>query len=193
MTAARWLKTGLFVASISFAPSLPADEEATAPGASGISIQTAQSELKNEVHYLNAQIAFAFGRQVNEALLEGVPLTFLFDIEIVRARPWLWNERVAALEQRYQISYHALTRQYMVRNLNIGTQRNFPTIEAALSMLGAVVDLPLIDANLLQADQVYRGRLHVRLDSNTLPVPLRLIALMSADWRLASEWREWEL
>jgi hypothetical protein len=190
VTTARWLKTGALVLSMTLAAPLQAEDEAAAPG---IHIHAAQSELKNEVYYLSALVTFAFGRQVDEALLEGVPLTFVFDIEIIRERPWMWSERITALEQRYQISYHALTRQYMVRNLNIGTQRNFTTLEAALSMIGTVVDLPLIDGNLLQAKQAYRGRMHVRLDTHTLPAPLRLMALISPEWRLASEWREWVL
>ncbi len=194
MISARWLKAGLFVLSVSLAtPPLHADEAVAEPVAPGIFIRDAQSGISNEVHYLNARIEYAFSKQVIEALDEGVPMTVVLRIEIVRERAWLWNEKIAALEQRYQISYHALTRQYMVRNLNIGTRHSFPTLAAALSTVGTIIDLPLIDSNLLKQGQRYRGRLQAWLDTNSLPVPLRLIALWSPEWRLASEWREWPL
>jgi hypothetical protein len=191
---ARWLKTGLFVLSASIAaPPLHADSETAAPVVPGIVIHDAQSGSRNEVHYLNARIEYALSRQIVEALDEGVPLDIVLAIEIVRERAWLWNERIAHLEQRYQISHHALTRQYMVRNVNIGTHHSFPTLEAALSSLGSVSGLPLIDNNLLQQGQPYLVRLRSRVDTSALPVPLRLIALVSPEWRLASEWREWPL
>lgn len=194
MISARWLKTGLFVLSASLASSpLHADKAAADAVAPGIYIHDAQSGVRNEVHYLNARIAYVFSRQIIEALDEGVPMTVVLDIEIMRERTWLWNEKIAGLEQRYQISYHALTRQYMVRNQNIGTQHSFPTLEAALLTLGTIVELPLIDGNLLKQSQRYRCRLQAWVDTNALPVPLRLMALVSPEWRLASEWREWPL
>lgn len=187
----RCLQIGLILVSTTLVPvHAVADDEAALQ--SGIVIHGVNSTLRNEVHYLNANIGYTFGRQVVEALEKGVALTIVVDIEIYRQRSYLWNERVTSLEQRYQLGYHALTRQFTVRNLNIGTLHNFPTFEAALSVLGTIVDLPLIDNNLLLPGQNYRGRLHARLDTNTLPVPLRLIALVSPDWRLASEWREWD-
>ena len=39
---------------------------------------------------------------------------------------------VAALEQRYELSYHALSQRYLVRNLNTGEQQDFGSLQAAL-------------------------------------------------------------
>lgn len=89
------------------------------------------------------------------------------------------------------MDHHELTRQYTVRNLNIDTQSAFPTREGALDALGRIVDLPLIDANLLDPAESYIGRLRVSIDTDALPVPLRLLALVSSEWRLSSDWHEW--
>jgi hypothetical protein len=192
VSAAHWFRTGLLVLSVTLAaPQAPAGDVAPDPPAPGIYILDARSDARDEVHYLDAQIDFVFSPQIIEAIEEGVPLSLVLTIEIMRERAWLWNEKVTGLEQRYQISYHALTRQYVIRNMNIGTQHNYPTFAAALSALGTVAALPLIDANLLQAGQRYRGRLQARVDTSALPTPLRLIALVSPEWRLVSEWREW--
>lgn len=190
MRLARCLQVGLFVATVTMTP-LTTHAETSATQSAGIIIHAVEPVLRNEVYYLDADIDFLFGRQLLEALQKGVSLTLVLNIEIVRDRTWLWTESIASLEQRYQFGYHALTRQYMVRNLNIGTQHNYPSLEAALGALGAVADLPMIDANLLLPDNSYRGRVRARLDTSVLPVPLRLTALVSPEWRLASEWHEW--
>ncbi len=193
MSAAHWFRTGLFMVAASLTAPASAEDAAGVAVDPGIHILDVSSSPRDEVHYLGARIDYVFSAQIIEAIEEGVPLTVVLAIEIVRERPWLWNEKVASLEQRYQLSYHALTRQYVVRNVNIGSQNNYPGFIEALSALGTISSLPLIDANLLQSGQRYLGRLQARVDTSELPAPLRLLALVSADWRLASEWHEWPL
>lgn len=193
MSTVGWLRTVVFLLATSLAAPASAQDSTVVALESGIHILDANSSLRDEVHYLSAHIDYVFSAQIIEALEEGVPLTVVLAIEIVRERPWLWNEKIASLEQRYQISYHALTRQYVVRNVNIGNQHNYPGFVEALSALGTITSLPLIDGNLLQTGQRYLGRLQARVDTTALPTPLRLLALVSPDWRLVSEWHEWPL
>ncbi len=193
MIGTAWFRGGLMVLTATLAAPAQSDDVAVAAPEPGICIVESATTLRDEVHYLGARIDYVFSQQIIEALEEGVPLTIVLSIEIVRERPWLWSEKIAALEQRYQISYHALTRQYVVRNVNVGNQHNYPGFVEALAALGTVTSLPLIDANLLQPNQHYLARLQAWVDTSALPGPLRLIALVSPDWRLASEWHEWPL
>lgn len=157
----------------------------------GFQVERVSVVLRDEVYYLNADIRFVPSAPVIEALERGVPVPLLLTVEILRERSYLWSETITALEQRYELDRHELTRQYTIRNLNIDTQSAFPTRGAALHALGQIVDLPLIDANLLDADAAYIGRLRMGIDTEFLPVPLRLRALVSSEWRLSSEWHEW--
>ena len=65
--------------------------------------------------------------------------------------------------------------------------------QAALSSLGRVNGLPVIDEALLNRNASHRMRLRVVLDQDTLPGPLRLIAFWSSGFRLASDWYGWTL
>jgi hypothetical protein len=168
-----------------------ADELATVEAPPGVVIREARTELHDDVYYLQAFIDYRFSRPSLEALEKGVPLTVVMRIEILHERKYLWSHTVASLEQRYQISFHALSQQYMLRNLNSGSQHTFPTLDAATTVLGTVVDLPVIDANLLEEGATYSGRLMAELDVDELPAPLRLLALVSSDWQLNSEWYTW--
>ncbi|MCC6208324.1 MAG: DUF4390 domain-containing protein [Gammaproteobacteria bacterium] len=160
---------------------------------SGVIVREAHTVLKDGVYYLEANIDYRFSQPALEAMEKGVPLTVVMRIEILLERNYLWSQKVATLEQRYQISFHALSQQYMLRNLNSGSQYTFPSFDAARKVLGTIVDLPVIDSNLLEDDARYSGRLMAELDVDQLPVPLRLLALVSKDWQLNSVWYSWPL
>ena len=123
----------------------------------------------------------------------GVPLTIKLEIEIMRPREWLWDETFTTLKQRYQLQYHALTQQYLVKNLNSDIQYNYPTRQGSLEALGEISDLPLLDKRLLDSDVHYTARLRADLDVEWLPGPLRLLTYLSPQWRLQSEWYTWPL
>jgi hypothetical protein len=161
--------------------------------AAGVQVQQAQTRLLGNVYYLDARLEYVLTEPMLEAVHKSVPLTFVLYIEVYQQRNYLWDNGIAKLEQRYQLVYQPLTQQYQVRNLNSGSLHNLPSLQIALSVLGTVVDLPLLDQELLAEDTVYQARLQVQLDIEELPVPLRLLSYFSDEWRLRSEWYSWPL
>jgi hypothetical protein len=156
-------------------------------------VRSAEAELVDKVYRLDARIDYQISDRMLDAMYKGIPLTIAMDIEVWRKRQYLWNEQIADVTQRYQLSYHALTRQYQIKNLNTGIQNSFPTLHAALDVLGAVDDFPMLDQQLLGAGETYEARLRARLDIEALPVPIRLSAYIYAGWRVSSEWYTWSL
>lgn len=161
--------------------------------ATGFEVIDASTRLEGEVYRLNARIEYHFSNPALEALQNGVPLTVELEMEVRRRRPWLWDETVYALTQRFRLEYHALSRQYLVNNLNSGERRGFSSRTAALRFMGQIADFPLLDKGLLIPSERYEGALRVRLDIESLPAPLRVFAYLSDDWRLVSEWHAWPL
>jgi hypothetical protein len=153
----------------------------------------ADTELVGGVYRLNAVVDYDLTKPVREALLSGVALVFQMHIEVLRDRSWWWDAGVADLNQSFQLSYHALSRQFVVENLNTGLQQTFVDLPSALRHQGAVHDLPLIDAALLNKDQTYLGSMRTQLALSELPLPIRARAYISSAWRLASGWYTWEL
>ncbi len=159
----------------------------------GFEVVNAATRLESGVYRLNARIQYRFSGAAREALQNGVPLTVALDMEVRRRRPLMWDETVYTLVQRYRLEYHTLSRQYLVRNLNSGERRAFPSRERALQDMGQITDFPMLDKGLLNPGEYYLGALRARLELDTLPTPLRLFAYISDEWRLASEWRLWPL
>ncbi len=156
-------------------------------------ISEVKVNLVDKVYYLSAQIDYELSDKMMEVMHKGVPVVVALDIEFLRSRKYLWDEEVAQLVQRYRLEYHALTRQYLVTNLNSGSQHSFPTLEVALALLGTVVDLPVLDKQLIEEKERYVGLMRASVDVAELPTPLRLRAYFSSDWHLTSEWYSWIL
>ncbi len=165
----------------------------TGAWAAGFDVTGASTRLEGGVYLLNAQIEYGLSEPALDALQNGVPLTIELLMEVRRRRSWVWDETVYSLAQRFRLEYHALSRQYLVRNLNSGERRSFSSRPAALRFMGQIHEFPLLDSGLLAPDQRYEGALQARLDLDTLPAPLRLFAYFSEDWRLISEWYSWSL
>ncbi|HHM04324.1 MAG TPA: DUF4390 domain-containing protein [Gammaproteobacteria bacterium] len=164
--------------------------QAAAPG---ITIRDAGSVLRDGVYRLHAVVDYRFSPNALEALDKGLPLVIELQIDITRQRDYLWDDTVTALRQRYRINYEALTRRYTITNVNTGVQSYYPDLDMALAALGRIVDLPFLDAGLLEDGETYHVNLRAVLDIESLPVPLRVLAYFSSSWRMVSEPFSWTL
>jgi|HubBroStandDraft_5_1064220.scaffolds.fasta_scaffold26054_2 hypothetical protein len=183
--SAMLLGAGLVMACVSGA--------ARADDHGGFVIRTAYTELTGGVYYLNADVDLNLSDDAVNALENGLPLTVELQIEIIKHRSLWWNARIAALTEHYQISFHALTRRFIITNLNSGDQESFASYREAITNLGQVSDLPLIDADLIEPGDRYNVRMRAVLDIKSFPGPLQLIASLFKGWDLTSDWYEWVL
>jgi hypothetical protein len=156
-------------------------------------IREADVELMSGVYFLSATIDYRLSSEARDALQSGVPLTIRLEVELLNNRRLWWDNEDAALRQLYQLEYHALSERYTVQNLNSGDQASFATLFAALSYLGRVNHLPILDAALLDPERSYDLRVRAVLDVEQFPGPLRLLAFWRRDWSLGSDWYRWRL
>jgi len=167
-------------------------DNAEKQGQAGFRVNKVSTRLNEGVYRLDALVEYHLSNAAVEALVSGVPITFELQMEVVSPRDWLWDKAIAELSQQYRIEYYALTQQYLVTNLNSQSQDIYSSYQEALEALGVVTELPLIDQHLLKGD-VYEGRLRIRLMIEELPAPLRVLAYLSSEWRISSEWTVWRL
>jgi len=157
-------------------------------------VREARTELQDGVYFLDARIEYRLSSDSRRALQSGVPLTIRVEVELLKPRRLWFDGEEAALRQRYQLEYHALSERFTVQNLNSGDQQSFSTLFGALDSLGRIDHFPLIDAALLDPDQQrYYLRMRSVLDVEKLTGPLRLIAFWRRDWSLGSDWYKWQL
>lgn len=160
----------------------------------GIHIRSAEIALGSEGYQLDASFQIELGATLEEALVRGVPLHFVTEFELVFERWYLlnlWNRSISAFDQRYRLSYHALTRQY---RLTAGAlTQNVETLGQALALMGRVKNRLIATREDLEAGIVYAAQIRLRLDPTQLPKPFLISSIGSRSWNLSSDWYRWTI
>lgn len=145
------------------------------------------------VYQLNARLSFTLPDGARQAIQDGVALTLNVQLEVHRARRWWLDDTVATLAQHYEVVYHALSENFLLRNVNSGEQRAFESLDAALESLSEIRDLPALDQSLLDPNESYEARVRGLIDVRTLPDTLRLVLFWTDDWRQTADWYRFPL
>ncbi len=156
-------------------------------------IESVESELRDGVYHIDAHFDLQFSEAMQSALLNGVTLVIGAQIELKRPRRYWMDEDIATLEQRYSISYHLLSRQYLVTDLNTEIQRNFHSFDAAVDFLNSGRELPSIDTGFLDPDLAYLAYIRVYLVRRELPLALKVKAYSLRSWKASSPWSLWQI
>lgn len=160
-----------------------------APHAQADSIPVKSAELRaidGEV-VLNAEFDFVFNQTLEDALQNGIPLYFVLEIELSRARWWWLDEKVVQTALTYRVSYNALTRQYRVASGLLS--QSYGSLDEVQRYIGRITSRPVIRLDALVSGARYDAAVRLRLDVNQLPKPFQVNALASREWTLASEWQ----
>lgn len=156
-----------------------------------IQIKSAELQAQDDFYSLAADVDMRLDSDIEEAVNKGVPLNFLVEFQIVSPRQYWFDDEVVTITKNITLSYHALTRQYLV---NRGKhQQSFETLSQALADLASFSDWKVAEKSLLEKGEVYRAALLIRLDQNKLPKAIQVDAIGSEKWNLASEKFEWTL
>lgn len=140
-------------------------------------------------------LELALTAKVEEALGKGIPLHINVELRLYRRLPVLWDQHLQTWVLHRRISYHALSRQYLVS----GHRADPEVVESFTSLPTASVNMGLLDevqlplSVTLNAEHRYYLQVRASLDVEALPAPLRPVAYTSLSWRLNSGWTEWNV
>lgn len=166
---------------------------ATTVNAAGFYVRSADTELQDELYRFSAHIDYHFSEDALNALASGIPLSVKIEVEINKHRSYWLDETIASLIQHYQIRYQPLSQLYLIKNINSGALESYAQLADVIGALGTVTRLPLFDKKLLRENAKYTGRVRVFLDTDELPIPLRVMGYVMPGWRMSSEWYVWPI
>lgn len=158
-------------------------------------VNTIQPRIVERVLQVSGNLDLALTPKVEEAIGKGIPMQLVIDLRLFRQRPLIWDERIETWGLRRELSYHALSGQYLVGSVSAvpADRESFTSLNEALAELGAIDGVALPIDEPLVADADYRLDVRVRLDVEALPSLLRPVAYTSSDWNLNSEWTTWKV
>jgi hypothetical protein len=160
---------------------------------SRLALREVRSSVDEGVFELDAKLEIELPEDARKAVEAGLTLTLTYEVEVSRVRRYMLDDGIATLEQRYEVSYHALSQRYLVRNLNTAEQQDFGTLRAALDRVGDLRGLPVLDTALISDDAVYQGRIRAVLGLNSAPDVLGWLLFWTDDWSATSDWKSWTL
>lgn len=140
---------------------------------------------------LSADFYVPVSSRMKSVLELGVPISFLLELEIRRAR-WYWRDKTVSRRSRqYRLSYHPITRRYRLRYS--GLSREFFALEQAIAAMSSVRGWPAAASEVLDNETQYTVRVRLRLDSERLPGPLQIDVLNNQDWNLKAPWKQFKV
>lgn len=146
--------------------------------------------LTEESTAFTARIDMALGKAVEAALHNGVPLTLVWQLQLVDREDLAPDQRLWSTDGRLRLSYRSLSRHYSLNDVNRDRETSYPRLEAMLADIQRLdLEFPPLDPVVAGKDDVVL-RFRIRLDIGALPPPLRLPGYLSREWRLDSGWAE---
>lgn len=156
---------------------------------SAIHVKTAELLSVDDNYALTADWDISFSPVIEDALNKGVPLTFLLEFQLSTPRKYWFDDEIVTQNQHITLSYHALSRQYLVNRNN--RQQSFANLQQAKDEISNIKAWAVVDKKLLKKGEVYSAAIKVRLDQSKLPKPVQVEAIGSDDWNIASERYRW--
>jgi hypothetical protein len=157
-------------------------------------VQQMTLQRTGEGLYLSARLALEPTPAVEDALLKGVPLYFVWQADVYRDR-WYWTDkRVASVARTWRLAYQPLTRRWRLSlsndaaagsggaGLQYALHQNFDSLSAALSSVGRVARWRITDATRLEDGSDERVEFSFRLDLSLLPRPFQIGMANQPEW-----------
>jgi len=157
-----------------------------------LEVSSAYVNFDQGVIQLYARVQYPLNPAIQEALQDGVTLTFDVEARVDRVRHLWFNANVVDLTLRRELAYHVVTDRFVVRDVRSGEQKSFDTLKEALAYLGKVESWPiLVEPQLDGGRYIISVRAGVR--RGKLPASLRALLFWTDDWQRVSKWYSWSL
>lgn len=145
--------------------------------------------------YLSASLNFELPTAVEEALLKGVPMTFVSEADVYRDRWYWYDKRVSVASRSIRIAYQPLTRRWRV-NVASGTitspatgialTQHFDNLPDALATVRRIARWKIADAADVDMEARHNIEYSFKLDLSQLPRPLQIGVAGQNEWSISA-------
>ena len=157
-----------------------------------LEVRSAYVNIDKGVFLLHARVEYPESGAMRDALRDGITLTFDLDARVERDRRLWFNAAIVDLTLRRELTYHAVSDRYVVRDTKSGDQSTFATLDDALEYLGKVDAWPIIVEPQLDGGN-YTISVRAGVRRGNLPSAMGAFLFWTDDWARVSEWYTWTL
>jgi Domain of unknown function (DUF4390) len=156
-------------------------------------VNNVRLEQTPEGMYLSATMRFELPGAVQEALLKGIPMTFLAEAQVLRDRWYWYDKNVAWATRSVRLSFQPLTRRWRISvNAGNGEQstgaslsQSFDQLPEALAAVRRLSRWKIAEGSEIDQDSRHSVDFRFRLDTSQLPRPMQIGITGNADWNIS--------
>lgn len=158
-----------------------------------VDLQALKLERQDTALYMSANWRFDLPAALEDALLKGITLYFVTEVDISQERWYVYNQRVAHAERHVRLFYQPLTRRWRVNispqpfnvsGLGMSLGQSYETAEEALGAVRRIVQWRIANAADYNPDIKQTISINFKLDLKQLPRPLQIGAAGQSDWNI---------
>jgi hypothetical protein len=152
-------------------------------------------ERSEDEWQLSAQLQFEIPAAVEDAMLKGIPMVFVYSADVVRERWYWYDKKVQSSERQMRLAYQPLTRRWRLNvstgpaaasGVGLALNQSFDALAQALSAIKRIAKWKIADAAELDPGTKYKLDFRFKLDLGQLPRPFQIGALGQSDWDIAA-------
>ena len=157
---------------------------------SSMSVKSAELKTQDDAYVLNADVDIKFSSAIEDAISKGYTLNFIIEFQLATPRKYWFDDEIATVTQRVSLSYHALSRQYLL--VRGEQQKTFVRLDEAIDDLSSISDLKVFSKSQVEKGEPYSAGFLMRLDTKKLPKTLQGDGLVSEEWTMTTQRFEWQ-
>jgi len=142
---------------------------------------------------VSLKVKGAFNKNMDEAILNGVPATFSFFIILYKKRSVWADKYIGELNVNQTLKYHNLKNHYIVKRSWEGNKPHVTeSFEEAKQMMAEIYELEFMPLKKLKKGRRYEVLAKAELDRVTLPFFLDYILFFASLWDFETDWHSHE-
>lgn len=158
-----------------------------------VAVQALKFERQDGALYMSAEWQFEMPAALEEALLKGITLYFVTEVDVRQERWYFYNQRVARAERHVRVFYQPLTRRWRVNvspqpfnasGLGMSLAQSYDTLTDAMQVVRRVTPWRIANLSDVSMDAKPSVSINFKLDLMQLPRPLQIGAAGHSDWNL---------
>lgn len=130
-----------------------------------------------------------FTREMEEAILNGIPTTFTIIIRLYKTRTLWFDGSISSLNLEHTIKYDSLKNEFKVTRSEDNNKtlvfKDFEAAKKAMAEIGNIVVVPLAQ---LQRKSQYQLRVKAELEKVRLPLYLHYVLFFVTLWDFETDW-----
>jgi Domain of unknown function (DUF4390) len=144
--------------------------------------------------FVTAAVNFELPSVVEDALLKGIPLVFVAEVDVFRNRWYWYDKKLVSAERHFRLAFQPLTRRWRLNiasgqispnTLGLALNQSFDSLSDAMVAVRRISRWKVAEASELEADPKQSLEFRYRLDTSQLPRPFQIGVLGQTEWSIA--------